>query len=83
MANKATLTNSDILADEGVRLDFAVVTDARIALDFNKRADEYAVAQHTVVKVSRLIYDHIVATGHVANPGLFTLHRFSSYIKHN
>ena len=83
MANKATLTDGHILTDEGVRLNFAVVTNAGIALDLNKRADEHAVAEHAVIKIGGFVKGDIFTTGYVAYPGWFTIHRLPPYIKHN
>ena len=74
MTDKTAGTDGDIFADEGVRLNFAICANLRVALDFNKWSDKNVVFQYAVVQVRRFINHHILTARDVADSGLTNIH---------
>ncbi len=70
MADKTASPDGDIFADKGVRLDFSLVANPAVALDFDKRTDEHVVTQRAVVKIGGFINDDVVAAYHIADGDL-------------
>ena len=70
MTDKTAGAQGDILADESVRLNFAVCANLRITLDFNKWPDKNVVTQCAIVEICGFINHHVLTAGNVADSGL-------------
>lgn len=75
VADKAVFAGGDVFAQERVGLDAGAGADHAVALDLNKRPDEYAALQRTFIEVNWLNNGDIVAGNHVADAAFDDFHK--------
>lgn len=76
VADKAVFAGGDVFAQERVGLDAGAGADRAVALDLNKRPDEYAALQRAFVEVNRLNNCHVVSCNHIPDAGFEDFHKY-------
>jgi hypothetical protein len=77
MTYEDLILNDDSLADEGVTLDFAILSDRCIFLDLDKRADPGSIAYGATVEVDEIIENDVFTEDHIGS----NFFQFSHYIR--
>ena len=67
VAYEAVTSDRHILTNKGMRLNLTSVTDNRVLLNLNKRANEHIIFKLTAINVAWFDDRDILATGNVSN----------------